>query len=110
MEMWGLGRRVQQAHLYIVDPHAQLRLDVIGADHGNIDIRRAEGSSSAPSALLSGDEIGSFSVRGYGNTGYADHSATIMFNAIQDWTDSAQGTSMTVYTTKYGTVGDYIKL
>lgn len=72
-------------------------------------IRRARGTTAAPSAILSGDPIGAFNGRGYGSTGYytAGNLSTTSGMAIfaaETHTDSAQGTYLSLRTTANGSV------
>ena len=69
-----------------------------------IVFRRANGTQAAPSALLSGEQMGNISVFGYGATGYTTtQRGFITFNADENWTDAAQGSRIIFATTSAGT-------
>jgi hypothetical protein len=69
----------------------------------NITFRRASGTAASPTATLNGDIFGFLSCVGYGTTGYSSGSSGQMrFNATQDFTDTARGTSIDFYTTPNG--------
>lgn len=73
------------------------------ATNGNISYRRAEGTASAPTALLLGSTIGAFGAFGYGATGYTTTSrAGISFTPAENWTDTAQGAFIAFSTTAVG--------
>lgn len=62
--------------------------------------RASRGSIGSPSALQSGDNIGGFMFEGYGATGYSSNARAAIFGyAAQTWTDSNQGTYLTLVTT-----------
>lgn len=65
-------------------------------------LRRADGTLASPTALLSGDEIGKISVRGFDGTSFVSSAAARMaFFAAENWThSSALGTYISFYTTK----------
>jgi hypothetical protein len=66
--------------------------------------RRAEGTLAKPTALLAGDNIMAMQGRGYGLTGFSTASRAYMkFFAAENWTDSAQGTYISLATTLKGT-------
>ncbi len=65
--------------------------------------RKANGTAAVPSALLSGNEIVAFNAMGYGATGYSSGSrAALKMNAAENWTDTVQGTYLTLNTTAVG--------
>jgi hypothetical protein len=80
-------------------------IEQIGASNSNIQQRHARGSVGAPTALLSGDQIGKFTYSGYGTTGYANN-ATAQIQAVagENFTDSAQGTYFKFLTTPIGSI------
>lgn len=73
--------------------------------------RRANGTPSSPSALLANNFIGSTAAFGYGATGYtATGRAQFLYSAAENWTDTAQGTFISFYTTPNGTTAQAERL
>ncbi len=65
-----------------------------------LTLRRADTTAASPSAVQSGDVLGSIQVFGYGAAAYSSASrATIAVNAAETWTDTAQGTAIGFSTT-----------
>jgi hypothetical protein len=83
--------------------NSRLLVDSFGAV-SVLDLRRANTSAAAPSALLSGNVIGQITWFGYGATSYSSTSRTgILSAAAENWTDTAQGTNLYFTTTPTGT-------
>lgn len=75
-------------------------------DEGGIDFGRSRGTITAPSAVLSGDYIGSIWFDGYGATQWRNESTSqISCIAAQNFTDTAQGSALHFFVTPTGTVG-----
>lgn len=68
-----------------------------------LDMYRANGTAAVPSAVLINNPIGNFSGGGYGATGYFSSKAAIVPIASENWTDTAQGTYFSIFTTNTGT-------
>lgn len=67
--------------------------------------RRSRGTAAIPSATLSGDTILSMNGVGFGTTVYgAVSTGLITIKANQDFTDSAMGTYITIFTTPDGSI------
>lgn len=67
--------------------------------------RRSRGTSASPTAVSSGDTIGSLNALGYGAIGYAAASTgLISFKATENFTDTAMGTAAVIFTTPTGSV------
>lgn len=65
--------------------------------------RRYNGLASAPTAVRAGNVITRFSGIGYGNTGFGTGStASLSYVALENFTDSAQGTQMQFLTAPVG--------
>lgn len=65
-------------------------------------VRRANGTGASPTALLSGDQIGSFNYHGYYVTGgpaYSSVQATVTSYATENWSSTALGTKVVIRTT-----------
>lgn len=72
--------------------------------------RRANGTNAAKTALLLGQPIGNVAAHGYGATGYGSGSRIVInFVAAENWTDTAQGTQLDIFTTQAGTTTQAIK-
>ena len=87
---------------------SRLLLDTYQAAAGNattsvLNLRLARGTAAAPSAVQTNDMLGLFAGYGYAATGYSGAKASIQFKVAENWTDSAQGTYMSFYTTTAGT-------
>jgi hypothetical protein len=86
-----------------VDP-AAIDIDGYGTVGINFIGRRAEGTLAAPTGLLAGDNIFAMQGRGYGTTGFSPYSRAFMkFFAAENFTDTAQGTYISLATTQIGT-------
>jgi hypothetical protein len=74
------------------------------AINSQITFRRANGTLASPTALISGNIIGSITGRGYGATAYASaNRGLIQLVAAENWTDTAQGTYWQFNTVASGT-------
>lgn len=69
---------------------------------GLYEIRRANGTQASPSALLSGDLIGTIGWRGYGTNAFTNRRVEINALTTQTWTNSAQGTKLEFKVTATG--------
>ena len=68
-----------------------------------ITFRRANNTNASPSAILSGDELGVFSFRGYTGSGYSATTTQFAGFAAENWSGSATGAYLTFSTTTIGT-------
>lgn len=66
-----------------------------------VSAQRARGTRSAPAAVQANDSIGAFSFRGHDGSAFAG-SARIHAFAAENWTSTAHGTYLDVYTTANG--------
>jgi len=73
-----------------------------GSSGGFFIGRRTKGSQSLPTAVTSGQHLASFEAEGYAGSDF-ERGGYIRFNAAENWTDSAQGTTMSVRITEKGT-------
>ena len=83
----------------------RLVLDSYGGS-STVTWRRADGSVSAPSAVQTGDYIGSFTAFGYGATGYGGERSAMAVVATENWTDTAQGCCQLFAATKNTTTAE----
>ncbi len=71
-----------------------------------LTFRTARGTSASPTANQTDDILGNIGVQGYGATTYqANSKAAMLIYASENWTDSAQGTYITLNTVPNGTAG-----
>jgi hypothetical protein len=72
---------------------------------------RANGTAAAPTAILSGDNVGGWSAYGYGATGYGTQGrVNSLATATENWTDTAQGCRFAIWTTPNGAVVKYERM
>jgi hypothetical protein len=82
--------------------NARLTVDAFGGSP-LFSFRRSQGTVAAPTAVQTGNTLGLFGAIGYGATGYASgRRAGFGFYAAENWTDSAQGTYVSIDTTALG--------
>jgi hypothetical protein len=68
-------------------------------------LRKSRGTASSPSAVLSGDTLGTINALGYGTSQYATASTGLAsFKANQLFTNTAMGTYFAIFTTPDGSV------
>ena len=81
---------------------ARLSIDAFGGAtnaYASIAGRAARGSVTSPSAIQAGDTLIRMSGVGWGTTGYVSTIARVSFEAAQNFSDTAAGTRIAVYTT-----------
>jgi hypothetical protein len=66
------------------------------------NVRRANGTAAAPSALQASQLIGVIGASGYGASAYSGTRARVGFFASENWTNTANGTYLTFNTTANG--------
>jgi len=102
----GIGTATPAFNLNIIsetDP-AAITVEGYGPVGVNFIGRRARGSLGAPTALQTDDNIMAMQGRGYGATAFSPGSRAFMkFFAAENWTDTAQGTYISLATTQIGT-------
>ena len=77
-------------------------IDTYGTS-SNIVTRTAAGTKASPTALTSGSLMSGIAARGYGTTGFTSASrANLLMWAAENWTDTVQGTYITISTTPIG--------
>lgn len=75
------------------------------ANSSGIRMRRARGTSASPTAVQSGDNLGFVGARGYGASQFAaSNTSSIIFQAIENFTNTANGTSIIMNATPTGSV------
>ena len=104
----GLGTATPQANIEL---SATAPAVIMTTSYGNgpggsiFNGRKARGTPAAPSAVQVNDILASFSGRGYGATGFnfTGGLGGVAVVAAENWTDTAQGTSLGFTTTATGT-------
>lgn len=67
-------------------------------------MRHANGTVAVPTGMLSGNNLGTFSMSGYGSTGFANPGKAYMSGiAAENWSDTATGAHLIFGTTAIGT-------
>ena len=72
-------------------------------DNPGIIARRANGTIAAPTAVVSGDEIGTWGAYGYTSGGWGALAGGFNVFASENFTTTAQGTNLRLFTTAIGT-------
>lgn len=72
------------------------------AGWANVHIRKARGTADSPLAVLNQDIISSWGLRGYATTKFASSSAAFQAIAEENFTDTANGTSLLFQVTPIG--------
>jgi len=72
--------------------------------------RKARGTVGGPTAVQNGDTLVGFLGSGYGATGFSTTRGGMFVRAAQNWTDTAQGTSLAFNTTDTGTTSPSTKV
>jgi Chaperone of endosialidase len=80
----------------------------IGTSYNNDDgsavfFQRARGTAQTPAAVLAGDALGYFGAGGYGATTFGDGVGVMAVVAAENWTDTANGSTIAFATTPLGT-------
>lgn len=86
--------------------HSAYQIDTFG-NNSRFHMRRANGTPTSPSGMLNGESMGSFTVGGYGTTGYSSARFGMGGRAQQDWTDTANGAALTFSTLLRNTTTGY---
>ena len=87
-----------------------LRLTKFG-DFVDLNVRSSRGTKSAPTASLDNDALFLIGVNGYTGSGFSTNGAAlIQINADENWTPTANGTSMVFSTTLNGTLDRNIRM
>jgi hypothetical protein len=77
--------------------------DTYGTASPGFVSRRARGTAAAPTAVQSGDSLLFLGAWGRGATGYFGTKGQLILSALENWTDTAQGTQFGFLTTSLGT-------
>lgn len=81
------------------------------ASPASVLLRRADGSATSPTAVQSGESVGILSTRGYGASGFINGNGIALEGvATQNYTNSAGGTKMNLYTTPNGSISPVLAL
>jgi hypothetical protein len=101
----GIGTAKPAAALDVAGANPTLRIDNYSnnlGDSPNFNFISARGTSSAPLATQSGDNLGQFAAAGYNGSTFPGSKVKVSFIATQKWTTTANGTAMTFATTPNG--------
>ena len=66
--------------------------------------RRARGTSVAPTAVQTGDDLVGYLAQGHTGSGFSGTRGGMFVSAAENWTSTAQGTSLNFNTTTNGTI------
>ncbi len=80
---------------------ANLFASSYGGQGSGFKARAARGTFVAPTATQFGDELAEFTAAGYGATGFNETAGWAAF-AAENWTDTAQGTALGIFSTPIG--------
>lgn len=72
---------------------------------GGFVTAKSRGTTSSPSAVLTGDSLGLFSGGGYNGSAVVYNKAAMQIYAAENWTTTANGTYLTFATTSNGATG-----
>jgi hypothetical protein len=71
----------------------------------SVTLRRADGTGTSPTAVQSGDALGSFGMLGENGTAYASAvTGAFQCTAAQNWTSAHEGTSCDIFTTPLNSI------
>jgi hypothetical protein len=73
------------------------------ADGSAVFFQRARGTQQTPAAVHAGDSLGYFGAGGYGATTWGDGVGVMAVIAAENWTDTANGSTVAFATTPLGT-------
>jgi hypothetical protein len=102
----GIGTATPVTTLHLLGTNPTLRMENYGpggsGDSPNVNYYSANGSSAAPTASLSGDNLGQFAASGYTGSGFPGSKVKVSFVATENWSPTANGTAMSFQTTSNG--------
>lgn len=81
--------------------------DSVNNGHGVYNIRRANGTPTALTGVVTGDEYGAIACRVHNGTDWEDHSGSLSWGATENHTTTANGSGFSIYTILNGTVGSW---
>ncbi len=102
----GIGTTAPSTQLNIVanGSSAQAHIDTYGNSNATVlSLRRAKGSFTTPTAVISADLLGRLSFRGYDGSAFSNNRVSIDGSAAEAWTTGANGTYLSFLTTSLGT-------
>jgi hypothetical protein len=82
---------------------ARVIIDAYGTGFAHLNFRAAAGTAAAPSAVISGQEIGRINATGYFVGTYSGPRTSIISYAMETWAVGAQGAALAFNTTPIGT-------
>jgi len=102
----GVGTTTPAALLTLVGINPTMRIENysnVTGDSPNFNFYTGRGTSTAPLATLSGDNLGQFASAGYNGSAFPGSKVKVSFLSTENWTATANGTAMAFATTKNGT-------
>jgi hypothetical protein len=102
----GVGTTAPAALLNLVGANPTMRVDNYSNNTGdspNFNFFTARGTAASPSAILGGDNLGQFAAAGYNGAAFPGSKVKVTFMATENWTPTANGTTMSFQTTANGT-------
>ncbi|MCU0326026.1 MAG: hypothetical protein MUF45_12350 [Spirosomaceae bacterium] len=93
----------QNGSVLIQSSNDEVLVTKFGGTEPNLAGKFARGTSSSPTATFNGDNLTSFSGRGYNGTSFFGDNARITMSADENFTSTANGTRITFSTTLNGT-------
>jgi hypothetical protein len=102
----GIGTTAPAATLDVSGINPTLRIDNYSntpGDSPNFNFISGRGTSTAPLATQSGDNLGQFAAAGYNGSTFPGSKVKVSFMATENWTPTANGTAMSFQTTANGT-------
>lgn len=98
----GVGLAVPTVPFHVQSTTASGQLIDAYANGAAFQMRRANGTPGAPTAIASADVLGSISFAGYANGAFTGGKANIRAVAAEAWTATANGVDITIATTPIG--------
>lgn len=103
----GIGTTSPASILNIVNTTSSSPRGILGDQYSGdasgprLELRKSRGTPGSPTAILSGDTVGSIAMSGYDGSSFAN-SAFLTTSATENWSSTAHGTSMTLWNTPTG--------
>jgi hypothetical protein len=103
----GIGTANPLTTLHLLGTNPTMRMENYGpagsGDSPNFNYYTANGSASAPTASLAGDNLGQFAATGFNGTAFGGSKVKVTFIATENWNATSNGTAVAFHTTTNGT-------